>query len=75
MSQTTIATKTVDAVILYGSTDPALNLATVRAQAMTADELYQAGFDHGFNNRGMRGSLADFPKYVRGWGEGYRARF
>ena len=60
---------------LYGSTDPTLNLAVVRAQAMTADELYNTGFDHGFNNRGMRGSLSSYPEYIRGWGEGYRARF
>lgn len=37
MSQTPLATKTDDTAILYGSTDPALNLATIRAQAMTAD--------------------------------------
>ncbi|GEM_PF-5303127 len=68
-------TSTTDnSVILYGANDPALNLATVRAAAMTEDQLYQVGFDAAFNGRGMRGSLADYPAYVRGWGEGYKAR-
>lgn len=74
MSQATLATKS-DAAILYGSTDPALNLATIRVQALTNDALDQAGFDHGFNNRGMRGSMAGYPAYIEGWRRGYRARF
>lgn len=61
--------------VLHGSADPALNLATIRAQAMTADQLYQAGFDHGFNNKGTRGSLSGYAAYWEGYGAGRDARF
>ncbi|XGV99629.1 MAG: hypothetical protein ACAF41_11905 [Leptolyngbya sp. BL-A-14] len=75
MSQTTLTTKTTDDRVLYGSNDPAFNLATVRAAAMTEDQLYQAGFDAAFNGRGMRGSLADYPAYLQGRIAGRAARF
>lgn len=61
--------------ILYASTDPTLNLATSRARQMSPDELYNAGFRAGFDNKGMRASLADYPDYIEGWRKGYRDRF
>ena len=66
---------TTDDRVLYGSTDSSLNLAVIRAQAMTDDERYQAGFDAAFNGRGMRGSLADYPAYLQGRIAGRAARF
>lgn len=61
--------------VLHGAADPSLNLATVRAQSMTDDDRYQAGFDDGFRNRGTRGSLSHYPTYSNGWSAGYKARF
>lgn len=61
--------------ILHGSADPSLNLATVRAQTMTDDERWQAGFDHAFNNQGARGSLSSYPAYWQGRAAGRAARF
>lgn len=61
--------------IPWTSLDPAKNLATQRAQAMTDDERYQAGFDDGFNNRGTRGSLYHYEAYSDGWRAGREARF
>ncbi|PSB29922.1 hypothetical protein [Stenomitos frigidus] len=61
--------------ILHASADPALNLATLRAQAMTDDQRYQAGFDHAFNNQGARGSLSGYEAYWFGRAAGRAARF
>lgn len=75
MTQTQHASQTEESVILHGSTSPYLNLATIRAQTMTEDQLYQAGFDAAFYGRGMRGSLADYPAYLQGRIAGRAARF
>jgi hypothetical protein len=70
----TTATQT-DYTLRAATHDPTKNLALIRAAAMSDDDRYQVGFDHGFNNRGMRGSLANYPAYLEGWRSGYRARF
>ena len=61
--------------ILHGSADPSKNLATLRAQSMSDDDRYQAGFDDGFKNRGTRGSLYHYEAYSNGWIAGRAARF
>jgi hypothetical protein len=54
--------------------DPAKNLATLRAQAMTVDQRWQVGFDHAFYNKGARGSLSDYPEYWEGRAAGRAAK-
>ena len=61
--------------ILYGSSNPALNLATSRARQMSPDEMESAGFRDGFGNLGLRGSLGDNSDYLSGWRKGREARF
>lgn len=69
------ASVTAPDLTLYASTDPALNLATSRAQAMTIEQRWQAGFDHGFSNQGARGSLSGYPEYWEGRAAGRAAQF
>ena len=61
--------------ILHASADPGLNLATLRAQAMTVEQRWQIGFDHGFDDKGARGSLSHYPEYWEGRKAGRAARF
>jgi hypothetical protein len=60
---------------LFGSPDPTKNRAYQRAQALTPNEIEETGFNHGFNNRGMLGSLSASPFYQQGYKRGSKARF
>ncbi|MBW4580679.1 MAG: hypothetical protein KME42_14030 [Tildeniella nuda ZEHNDER 1965/U140] len=76
MPQAITPSKTVEtATILYGSSDPSLNLALVRARQISPDEMESAGFRDGFNNLGLRGSLYSNADYMNGWRRGHAARF
>lgn len=53
---------------------PDRNQAIIKAEGMTDEQRYQEGFRHGMKNRGLRGSLSDYPAYLRGFGDGRKRK-
>jgi hypothetical protein len=60
-------------LLLYGSNNPTNNRAFNRARTVSPHEAYSAGYQDGFNRRGMLGSMSGNTHYSKGFGAGHNA--